>query len=163
LFIGICNETSNTTFECLCLDGWTDTYCQTKVNYCENVTCLNKGVCRPLFLNYTCECVGISYSGRHCEIVATTLAVRQFVCKSFGYIGILCLTIVASFFVIMDILKYCFGIDPTKHELEKIRRRKAAARQAKRPPVIQRFVYVNAPPTQRLSSKKQLNIEETTV
>jgi hypothetical protein len=161
LFIGTCNETSNRTFLCSCLSGWTDSYCQTKINYCSNVTCLNQGVCRPLLLNYTCECVGISYSGRHCEIVATTLVVRQIVCKSFGYIAILCLTIVVSFFVIMDILKYCFGIDPTKHEFERARRKKAAGRQAKRSPVIQRFIYVNAPPTQRLSSKKHLNIEET--
>jgi hypothetical protein len=45
----------------------------------------------------------------------------------------------------MDILKYCFGIDPTKEELEKIRKAKAAAKRAKRRPVIQRFIYVNAP------------------
>jgi hypothetical protein len=45
----------------------------------------------------------------------------------------------------MDILKYCFGIDPTKDELEKIRKEKAAAKRAKRRPVIQKFIYVNAP------------------
>jgi hypothetical protein len=115
------------------------------VNYCESVTCLNNGICRPLFLNYTCECVGTGYSGRYCEIVATTTTIHRAVTRSFAYIVILFLVVVVSFFVIMDILKYCFGIDPTKEELEKIRKAKAAAKRAKRRPVIQRFTYVNAP------------------
>jgi hypothetical protein len=50
---------------------------------------------------------------------------------------------VAIFIIIMDILKYCFGIDPVREELEQIRRKKQAR---KRKPVIQRFIYVNAPP-----------------
>jgi hypothetical protein len=52
----------------------------------------------------------------------------------------------AMFIIIMDILKYCFGIDPTREELERIRQKK---REKKRKPVIQRFVYVNAPPKDR--------------
>ena len=47
------------------------------------------------------------------------------------------------FVIIMDILKYCFGIDPTREDLERIRREKL---EKKRKPVIQRFIYVNAPP-----------------
>jgi hypothetical protein len=47
----------------------------------------------------------------------------------------------------MDILKYCFGIDPAKHELEKIRRTNALKRaKLKRRPIAQRFIYVHAPP-----------------
>jgi hypothetical protein len=46
----------------------------------------------------------------------------------------------AMFVVIMDILKYCFGIDPTRDDLVRIRREKQARR---RKPVIQRFVYIN--------------------
>ena len=49
---------------------------------------------------------------------------------------------VALFIVTMDILKYCFGIDPVHEERERLRREK---RVKKRKPVIQRFVYVNAP------------------
>jgi hypothetical protein len=51
---------------------------------------------------------------------------------------------VAMFIVIMDVLKYCFGIDPVDKERERIRRQKQAK---KRKPVIQRFVYVNALPS----------------
>ncbi len=149
----------------MCQNGWQGAHCEAKVNYCDNVTCLNSGVCRPLFLNYTCECLGTSFSGRHCDIVATTTIIRQTVTRSFGYIAILFLVVVVLFFVLMDILKYGFGIDQTKDELEKIRRAKAAKR-AKRPPVIQRFVYVDAPPQRPPTTKmkkENLNMKKTTV
>ena len=64
---------------------------------------------------------------------------------------------VAMFIVIMDILKYCFGIDPTREELERYRRAK------KRKPVVQRFIYVNAFPTAPSSEKRISTIAETTV
>ena len=48
---------------------------------------------------------------------------------------------VATFVVIMDILKYCFGIDPVADEREKLRREKNAKKRKR--PVIQRFIYVN--------------------
>ena len=66
-------------------------HCETKINYCEGVRCLNNGVCRPLSLDFTCECLGESYSGRYCEITATKTTVLKIVAKSFGYIAILAL------------------------------------------------------------------------
>jgi hypothetical protein len=64
---------------------------------------------------------------------------------------------VAMFVIIMDILKYCFGIDLTHKELEEVRREKRAK---KRKPVIQRFVYVDAP----TSSEQPISrIEETAI
>ena len=105
-------------------------------------------------------------SGRHCENVATKLVVLRAVSKSVGYIAILFLVIVIAFFVIMDILKYCFGIDPVKDDLERMRRAKAI-KGAKRPPVIQKFIYVNAPPPERPATAKRRKlssvVEETTV
>ncbi len=55
------------------------------------------------------------------------------------------MTSVAMFVVIMDILKYCFGIDPICEERERIRRKKQAKKRKR--PIIQRFIYVNAPST----------------
>jgi hypothetical protein len=145
LFPGICNETSNTTFNCSCPEGWIGDHCEVKQDYCAKVKCLNNGVCRSLFLNYSCECLGTSYSGRNCEITSKTTAVFKIVSKSCGYIAILSLTLVVGFIVVMDILKYGFGIDPVKDDLERIRRKKQA-KKAKRAPVVQRFIYINAPP-----------------
>jgi len=107
------------------------------------VKCENQGVCRSLSDNYTCECVNDNYSGDHCEIVATKIKIYRIVSKSFAYIAIISMVIVAMFVITMDILKYCFGIDPVEKEREIIRRKK---QRQKRKPVIQRFIYVNESP-----------------
>lgn len=122
--LGICNQTSPITFICRCHLGWTGRYCQQIINNCENIQCLNKGKCISLFLNFTCDCRGTGYSGRFCEIESTRLIVHQIVSKSVSYVAILVLIAVALFIIILDILKYCFGIDVTKDELEQIRRKK---------------------------------------
>jgi hypothetical protein len=62
--------------------------------------------------------------------------------KSISSIAIIIMISAAMFIIIMDILKYCFGIDPTREEREQIRRKKKAK---KRKPIIQRFAYVNPP------------------
>lgn len=123
-----------------------------------NVTCFNNGVCRPLFLNYTCECLSDSYSGRHCEITASKIVVYQTVSKSFAYIAIIALIIVAIFIIIMDLLKYCFDIDPVRKELKQIQRKKQVKR-TKHPPVTIRFKYVDAPVPQKTVS----TVEETRI
>lgn len=94
------------------------------INYCHGVTCRNNGVCRPVFMNYVCECLGDSFSGRHCEKVSTKITVLRYFSKSVGYIAIIFLICTALFFVIMDIMKYIFGIDLTKHEFERMQKEK---------------------------------------
>ncbi len=126
------------------------------INLCESNPCLNNGVCRPLLLNYTCHCFSGSYSGRHCEIPAKKLIILQTVSKSFAYIAIIALVSVAVFVVVMDILKYCFGIDPVEEERERMRREKRAK---KRKPIVQRFIYVNTPSN---SSVKPISTIEST-
>lgn len=111
------------------------------INYCDNVTCQNRGICRPSLFNFSCECL-YGYSGQYCETETTTLAVYQIVSTSFAYVAIIAMGAVVTFVVVMDILKYCFGIDPVEEEREKMRQERRAK---KRKPVIQRFVYVNAP------------------
>jgi len=133
-------------------------HCEIKENLCLNVTCQNQGVCRSLNQSYECLCLGDNYYyGRHCEIKTKRLIISTIVSKSFAYIAILVMVITAMFIVIMDILKYCFGIDPTRKDLERIRRKKRAK---KRNPVIQRFVYVNAPPS---SENPNPTVTETTI
>ena len=139
-FVGTCNQTANGTIICTCGEGWYGEYCQTRINNCTGVTCYNNGVCRPLHMDYKCECLGNSFSGRHCEIVSTKMKMYQIVSKSVSYVAIIALCITGTFIVIMDILKYCFGIDPVEEERERIRREKRAK---KRKPVRKRFIYVN--------------------
>ncbi|CAF3247452.1 unnamed protein product [Rotaria socialis] len=136
--VGECNETSDSSFLCLCHDGWTGIHCQSRIDNCNHTACENHGVCRSIVLNYTCECLGDSYSGRHCEITSTKIIIFQTISKSFSYIAIIALSIVVMFIVIMDILKYCFGIDPTRDDLERIRQEKRKSR------VIQQLFYVHS-------------------
>ena len=128
------------------------------VNYCDGVKCENRAVCQPSFRNYTCECLDTSYSGRHCEKVATSRVVRQAVAKSFGYIAITAIVVVAGFIVVMDVLKYGFGIDPVEEERERIRSAKPVKR-IKHRPVIKRYTYHNETPRRFLKPITEIDAE----
>ncbi len=78
------------------------------------------------------------------------IIIYEIVLKSFAY--------VAMFIVIMDILKYCFDIDPV-HDKRKRMRRKRRAKKPK-PPVIQRFVYANRPASSNVPIS---TVQDTTV
>lgn len=149
-FVGQCNETENRTFVCICKPGWHGTYCQKMINHCEKTRCMNNGVCRPLLGGYKCECL-YGYSDNHCNTTATKIVVYKIVSKSLAYIAVIAMISAAMFIIIMDILKYGFGIDVTHAELEKIRRKKQAKIRRR---IIQRFVYVN--PLPQPSSEQQV-------
>ena len=140
---GTCHNISETDFNCSCALGWEGKHCERKINLCLSSPCQNRGVCFPSLRNYTCECLRGSYFGRHCEISATRIKVLKIVSTSISYIAIIAMGAVAIFVLVMDILKYGFGIDPVEGERERIRREKFAKK--KKHPVIQRFVYINAP------------------
>ena len=116
---GICNETSNQTFRCGCSAGWERDQCEIKVNYCANATCQNQGICRPLLGDYRCECLGSSYSGRQCETVSKETVVLQTISTSFASVAIIAMSSVAMFVIGLDLLKYRFGIDPAKEEINR--------------------------------------------
>jgi hypothetical protein len=143
--IGICSNISNTKFLCTCSQDWTGIHCETKINYCANITCKNNGVCRSLSNNYQCECLTSSYSGRYCEITATGLITRQTISKSFAYIVIIFLISVLVFVITLDVLKYGFHIDPAEDIQRRKWRKGIQKKQKKPPPVIKRFKYVNKP------------------
>ena len=134
---GTCTQASQTTANCACASGWQGTRCQTKVNYCANVTCLNNGVCRGSLRKYTCECLGDSFSGSHCEITASGTIIHQTVARSFAYVAIIALCTVMVFVVVLDVLKYCFGIGPVEKDTERKPKRRRTSHTAIR------FIYVN--------------------
>ena len=117
-------------------------HCESQVNYCSNVTCLNDGVCKPVLLNYTCQCLGESFSGRHCEVKASALEAHETVTKSFAYVAITALGLVVMLIVMLDILKYCFGVDTIREER---RRRRQPHRKKVKIHTITRYTYINFP------------------
>ncbi|CAF1185086.1 unnamed protein product, partial [Adineta steineri] len=112
---GNCTNISSIDFKCTCDDGYQGKNCEITVDLCNNVTCQNGGVCFQTYLNYTCQCLS-GYKGLHCEIAETSAIIRTYVAKSFGYIAILMLCGLIGFLVILDALKYIFGIDPAKSQ-----------------------------------------------
>ena len=50
------------------------------------------------------------------------------------------------FIVVMDVLKYGFGIDPVRRLDRRVRRRRLARETKRRAPSMIRFIYVNPPP-----------------
>jgi hypothetical protein len=127
------------------------------IDYCQNHKCQNAGVCQPKVSGYTCQCLQGSYSGEYCQITSNKIFMLNIVSKSFAYVAIIAILFVIIFIVIMDILKYCFGIDPTEQDLQYIRREKR--KKIRKVPVIQRFIYVNAPPP----DYRQSNNNETII
>ncbi|CAF4356770.1 unnamed protein product, partial [Adineta steineri] len=114
-YLGNCTNISSIDFKCTCDDGYKGKNCEITVDLCNNVTCQNNGVCFQTYLNYTCQCLS-GYKGLHCEIAETSGIIRTYVAKSFGYIAILMLCGLIGFLVILDALKYIFGIDPAKSQ-----------------------------------------------
>jgi len=158
VFLGTCLNISNSDYLCVCEEGWTSGHCEAMVNYCQNVTCENNGVCRPLFRDFKCECLSSSYSGLYCQITAGSLVARKLVGKSFGYIAIIFITSVFVLVVTLDVLKYVFHIDAARGELERLRRRKYRKKRRKRG-IATQFRYVNELP----SILSNPNDKETTV
>jgi len=142
VFLGTCLNISNSDYLCVCEEGWTGIQCEAMVNYCQNVTCKNNGVCRPLFRDFKCECLSSSYSGLYCEITTGSLVARKLVAKSIGYIAIIFIISVFVFVGTLDVLKYVFHIDPVR-VYRRRKERKKPRKKRKRAIIALRFVYVH--------------------
>jgi hypothetical protein len=129
---------------CICAHGWTGVHCELRVDYCKNVTCFNRGVCKPIFLDYHCQCLTDNYHGRHCETTYSRVIHYRRISTSFGYISILALATVFIFVLVLDLLEYVFAIGLVKDELATIKRQRSVEKQrAHHRPIVQRYVYVN--------------------
>lgn len=122
---GKCVRINDTNFRCLCKREYTGTHCEILVHYCRDGLCFNKGVCRPVPLGYKCICLSSDYWGQHCEYVATSIIARKYISRGLAFIAIIALATVAGFVIVMDALKYLFGIDPVRRERDQIRRGRA--------------------------------------
>ena len=101
----------------------------------------------PLFRNYTCLCLGISYVGRYCETKQNALVVLQKVTKSFASVAIVFIVCICLFVIALDILRFIFGINSTPADLKRLLRRRAARKMKttakKKAEMAVRFTYVN--------------------
>ena len=139
VLIGVCNSSASNTFYCTCALNWQGVHCETPINHCSNVTCLNNGVCRSSFSSFTCECPGGGFSGRYCEVKARQLETRQAASRSFAYVAICALVMVMLFIVTLDVMKYYFGIDSALEDRKRPQKKTTAKNHT-----IVRFIYVHA-------------------
>lgn len=114
------NETisgDKTRFKCICLEGYFGTNCQVIEDLCVDIKCENKAVCKSALGTWKCKCLDESlYYGTYCEHASDTLVAKQILSKSFATVAIAAIAAVYSFVLIMDILKYIFGVDPVDRE-----------------------------------------------
>ena len=127
------------------------------IDFCNQTKCENQGVCRPLVSRAICECVD-GYFGEFCQKHRGELITQKAASKSLAYIAIIALCCVVAFVVVLDILKYFFGIDPAKEERKRMREKKK--RRKKRRPVVQRFIYIPAPTDPSTPKRRLSTIEE---
>ena len=63
---GTCVDGIN-AFTCLCLTGFTGSYCQYDINECDSKPCLNGGTCLDGYGTYKCTCPH-GYTGVNCQV-----------------------------------------------------------------------------------------------
>ena len=165
---GDCNVTSMSTFNCKCTLDYDGERCQSSINYCSNITCLNRGVCFSRYAHEKCLCLDRFYYGRRCEFLHKNTQILNAVSRgnprpihthtfwflsrsvSFslgtGYLIIIVLVTFATFILLMDILKYVFGIDSVKKDRDSLSRKRRKKRPCKKrmPNIAIRFTYVPA-------------------
>ena len=66
------------------------------------------------------------------------MAVRQAACRTLGYIAIIAISMVTLFVVVLDVLKYGFGVD----DVRSVNDGKQATRR-RHSLIVLRFMYVN--------------------
>lgn len=98
-----CVRASNGSFVCVCETGFTGEDCETRIDYCVNVTCSENGHCRNSLGGFSCLCEQ-GYTGIWCEAeidecASVTCAgngrcvdgLDSFLCEcDVGYTGALC-------------------------------------------------------------------------
>lgn len=128
---------------CQCSKGWTGEHCDQRLNPCRHIQCENRGVCFPVGDQAICKCLGNNYySGDRCQHRQKSLIIFQIISKSSATLSIIIISSFVLFIFMMDCLKYCVGIDPTREDLEEIQAEKKKKKKKQRP-IVEKFIYVN--------------------
>ena len=100
----------------------------------------------PLFRDYTCLCLSNNYVGRYCETKQSPLLLLQKVTKSFASIATVYIVCICLFVIVLDILRFVFGINSTLADLKRLLRRRAARKTKMKKKKLGKavhFTYVN--------------------
>jgi hypothetical protein len=67
----------------------------------------------------------------------------MFLFKGFAYIAILMLLLLIGFIVMMDVLKYVFGIDPVQADRDALEKKKMNKKKVQQLKIAYRYQYIN--------------------
>jgi hypothetical protein len=112
------NFSSSSSFFCKCPDFYSGSYCEYKIDLCQNETCSGNGKCVETNNQTSCECFNL-YEGDKCESQSSELLLIQNV---ISWTWKLASGVMGSFWVIiilMDLSKYCM-----KDSIKKISKKK---------------------------------------
>lgn len=89
-----------------------------RLTIAKNITCLDKGICRSIFLRYEYTYLSGINSGPNCEYAAKYIVIRRYTPITFASVGIVVMYSVVIFITVLDALKYVFYMDIAcqKHE-----------------------------------------------
>ena len=122
LVVGTCQSLINGTIACRCVSGREGSRCERRTDFCSDVKCENDGVCQSRSVTYQCLCVSDSYSGVYCEVVSGKIRMYRISALTIACASIAMIVGCATFVVVMDVLKYVFGIHVAKVKQFKKRR-----------------------------------------
>lgn len=133
---------------CSCSPGWEGDHCEQKINYYQNITCLNYDICQSLLLGFKCQCLSGLYFGEYCERIAKFIIIRRYISISSGSTAIIIICSFVISVIALDILKYVFHIDVSREEFQRIQRKRWAKKRKaqiqKKPTLAIRYIYGRA-------------------
>jgi hypothetical protein len=130
-----CNEfliDNHMHYNCSCIDGFDGYHCETNIDDCFEDSCKNGGQCIDLINGFSCNCFTFFY-GEFCEIKKGELVLQENVSKAFSVVAILFIISTFGFFILLDMMRYVFKIEPEGllEERQMIKKKKAMKKMIK--------------------------------
>ena len=99
--------TNSSSFYCSCGKYYKGTYCESKIDLCQNETCSNNGNCFEFNNMPKCKCFSM-YSGDKCETQSSELKNVKTIISYTTILAIITIVLFYSSFILMDATKYSF-------------------------------------------------------
>ena len=121
---------NSSSFYCACDHYYKGTFCESKIDVCQNETCSSNGNCFDLNNKAKCECYSM-YSGDRCESESNELKAIKAIISLASILAIIIIVLFYSCIVFMDITKYCC--------------KRVNQRRYQHKAIIKKYTYINNP------------------
>jgi hypothetical protein len=97
--------TNSTEFYCWCDKYHQGSYCETKINICQNETCSGNGNCVDVSNQPKCECFNM-YLGEKCDTQSAEMKTVKAIISFTSIIAIITVVLFYALFIIIDLTKF---------------------------------------------------------